>query len=1229
VNADRYAFCDACKQVCFNAAALKRHQHACKVLKGSHSRPTSSQRTEASGAEPAVMARSEGSPGSYSDPQTVLGSLVERATENTFIRDKQPKPARRGLKRFNELIKSDDFSSGQEDFMCDYDSDIDSELLLRRNSQNNFLTKRPKSDHLCLIGDDTMGIATLSIVAPVTTHTVTNSAALITNGHEVLEENIDENSLYWDISENINNRTIGMESNNDGNVSIPALAVCSTTGSGSENVSSTLENTNSQSNLRVTTVQPSHAGNSHEESAIAGQSGEDANPAITLNPDVSLNHASSNDTEFIVDDLLGVEDGRVYGSSENLKFHMPIRDVRKNKLVPFMGLVEACLQRAILETSSKNDVLSFLLCPAVSSLETVDLTTLAHETDVTSAVLNQWRLHRYDTIHYPCSASAVPKSLLVKCEKLIRVNRVGDAVKRLDSFINKIKPVSLLDPIISDRIKSLHPKASDKDRLPVTDVSGSPVDFTIETLADAISELPKESGCGIYPWSNDLIKLCFEYNDNLKQLIYRFVKLLVNGKISNKEVWLRSRLIALANGEKLRPIAISDSWIRLGSRIMVKLCLAEVDTYIGAKQLGIGKKGGAEILVHATNIMRDKLLSADVSAAALGIFGLDCANAFNSIRRSKIAEGIRAACPKLLPYFYWCYESATDLCADVYSPAVCASASGVRQGDPLGPMLFCLGIAKTLDNLSNKFPDITILAYLDDIFMLGDSDRCLAAFKNLSTNFGQLGLKFNKNKCTMFAKHTPVNCDVSVSRNGIMVLGLPVGDAEFIQSHLEKQRVAQVKALQLLEHFQTQQAYAILKTSINQRPVFNVRSLTPVSVSDYAVRFDENVDAALKTMVNANRFDEDSSIVRSLPVQMGGLGMKKLSSIKEVAYTTSWLTSLQYIKLNFSLVYDSRANILFDGEMIRNLASVLPHVPDGDSNQFDDLIVPIISGRSPIPTQKELAKTLDRPRLEALLNRLKLTSPEKAAWLMSSSMEGLHSWLNCGTTDIAGLSIDDADFVEAIRLRLLLPIHEDIIPTNRRCKSCRAEKCSDLHALSCKIPSSLRITRHNFVRDALHKFVKSAVNTAIVTPESKIPNSREGKSQLKADLMINLGPQTIYVDVAITNPSSPSNVRGNVELVPLVAADHMEKAKRTKYQEAYGPDILPVLVPFVVESTGRLGVKAKEFIDRLCGLVPGGRANKQLQKARKFFYSRLAVFLVKGNGPLIRCFRQTCETLRN
>ena len=118
-------------------------------------------------------------------------------------------------------------------------------------------------------------------------------------------------------------------------------------------------------------------------------------------------------------------------------------------------------------------------------------------------------------------------------------------------------------------------------------------------------------------------------------------------------------------------------------------------------QSGYGVRKGAEVAVHAARLYLHKR---DPIKALLK---LDFSNAFNFIRRDKMFRAVLELAPRLFHFVHSAYSSPSTL---FWGDKTIQSAEGVQQGDPFGPLLFCL----TIHQLGPKLISESQMFYLDD-----------------------------------------------------------------------------------------------------------------------------------------------------------------------------------------------------------------------------------------------------------------------------------------------------------------------------------------------------------------------------------------------------------------------------------------------------------------------------------------------------------------------------------
>ena len=114
---------------------------------------------------------------------------------------------------------------------------------------------------------------------------------------------------------------------------------------------------------------------------------------------------------------------------------------------------------------------------------------------------------------------------------------------------------------------------------------------------------------------------------------------------------------------------------------------------------------------------------------------LDHTNAFNSIRRRFIIEGLQAYAPTLIPFFMWVYGQDITLRWGEGHP-IGYSATGVLQGDPLASLYFGVGIHHVLLRLQDTLREKEVALWREEQGLGGDDEPTVAQQIALQSTLG-------------------------------------------------------------------------------------------------------------------------------------------------------------------------------------------------------------------------------------------------------------------------------------------------------------------------------------------------------------------------------------------------------------------------------------------------------------------------------------------------------------
>ena len=238
------------------------------------------------------------------------------------------------------------------------------------------------------------------------------------------------------------------------------------------------------------------------------------------------------------------------------------------------------------------------------------------------------------------------------------------------------------------------------------------------------------------------------------QSLASFCTLVMEGRVPDevRPFFFGASLVALEKSSGgVRPIAVGCSLRRLVAKIAGQMVVEDMAALLSPKQLGYGDRGGAEAAVHAARRYLQNLPSGHA------LLKLDFRNAFNSVRRDKMLEAVRVLAPEIYPLVHSAYASSSSL---LWGDKTINSAEGVQQGDPLGPLLFCLTLHRHCEQLQSPL----CVMYLDDVSVGGPVEDVLHDLEVIQAA-EELGLFLNSSK-------SEIVCHADTVR-GTLITALP------------------------------------------------------------------------------------------------------------------------------------------------------------------------------------------------------------------------------------------------------------------------------------------------------------------------------------------------------------------------------------------------------------------------------------------------------------------------
>jgi hypothetical protein len=756
----------------------------------------------------------------------------------------------------------------------------------------------------------------------------------------------------------------------------------------------------------------------------------------------------------------------------------------------------------------------------------------------------------------------IPKTHTSHCEYLIHRNRMHDAWFTL---FHGQEPADFTPETLS-KLQDLHPPASPNDPMddPVLQEflmhhvgpveRNNSVSISNDLLISVLKSFKKGSATGRSGLSHlHLLRACrsdLHGKDCTKQLSGLFEDICnLNFPPEDhpelKQILLSSRLIALQkpNGG-LRPIAIGEIARRIVSKILLKQTVSA--KFFQNLQFGVGTPNGADGICHTVNAIR-------VTDPNTCFLKLDVKNAFNSISRKFFLHLVRLYFPEIYTFVNFAYSQSTNLVISETSDYL-LSQEGVQQGDPLGPLLFAIGIQPLLWKFQTEFAAKLKLNvwYLDDGTIGVDSCDVLACINFFQTVLPQFGLTLNLHKTEVFNYKPDPHFDALpkevIRSEELVILGVPLtGSLDTVLQQFE------LCLMKLSEVSHSQYALKLMQVCVNISKLNHILR-TRLDTESFSHRVDTMILDAVFHLAHA------SANVQNVNPELVPfiLGIKMASDIRLPAFVGS---SFQCLRLVQEMGGESSFNF------VRSL--------------YEDQLKNFNSKYS------LSLKTIPKERSQRFLTE-RAFKVRKSQLLSSLTPEDRQVSLSYGSDMLWSSYILPKNSMmpeEHFKITLSRALRCNLFPARQNCPLCSKNVPADSfgdHYLSCPKGGGLT-RRHNRLRDIARTVAVEGSTPCKPEPLHLLLHSDKKPADLLFPSLLHSGP--VCLDFTVTAPRVPASLKNSDGLSAGCAArfayNGKSKLELLNLCKTQGLQFYPI----VFEHGGYIHPKSKHWLYAIADLT--------------------------------------------
>ncbi|KAK8720595.1 hypothetical protein OTU49_013221 [Cherax quadricarinatus] len=687
-----------------------------------------------------------------------------------------------------------------------------------------------------------------------------------------------------------------------------------------------------------------------------------------------------------------------------------------------------------------------------------------------------------------------------------------------------------------------------------------------------------------------------EIAETLLSEITRFVNNSLAGLIPDeiRPFFFGATLCALKKKDGgIRPIAVGNTLRRLVSKAAVRSIRAQAAMMLQPNQLGFGVSQGSEAAVHATRAYINNLPEDNA------VVKLDFKNAFNLLKRDVVLAAVQEHFPGLFPFVLAGYSKESML---LFGEHEITSSEGVQQGDPLAPFLFCIAVREITVRLTSELN----IWFLDDGTLAGTKESLLHDLTQVMTRGQEMGLVLNPSKCEIISVSQQVINAVRSKLPGAAViaptnsvlLGAPLGSNAtdtILRKKLEELR----RMEQRIGNLDTHDALYLLTKCLSLLRLTYFLRCAPSYDNPILHEYDSILRQIFTKVLNLTLEDGQWNQA-TLPVRLGGIGVRKSSQIALPAFLSSCIASRELVAAILPEHLRDKIGVqdqkFIDGAMIwDNLtgSETRPAPPNNyKQSHWDGPIVENIAS-----TMLQSVSGKDRARL------LAVRAPHAGDFLLAVPNSSL------------GTRIDPQTIRIGVALRLAAPILAE-----HRC-ICGSEAADRFgyHGLVCR-KSEGKIARHEEVNNIIKRSLTTAGCPAVREPPQLCRSDGSQKRPDGITLQAWTDGKQVVWDYTCASTLADTYLQYTRE-EGGAAASFRESQKSRKYGELAHHYMF---VPIGSETLGSWGKSASKFLKEL-----GKRLIRVTRdpRAASFLFQRLSAAVQRGNACCILGTRPSSEEL--